>query len=97
MSFTDLGDEALRESPEGFSKGQDGSAIERVALNSSSLVSAAYNAETESLDIEFVRGPHTYTYYGVPRDVFEGLVSAESAGAFFNANIRNRFASGFGG
>ena len=90
MSFTDLGEEVLRGTG-------DQSAVERVRLNSSSIAEVAYNVETDELDVTFVRGPHVYTYYGVPRAIFEGLVSAESAGAYFNANIRNRFASGFGG
>lgn len=32
-----------------------------------------------------------YQYFGVPERVFQDLVQAESKGAYFNQNIRDRY------
>lgn len=61
------------------------------ALDSSLIASVRYSEEA-SLDIEFHSGA-TYRYFAVPRSVFESLLAADSKGAFFNRNIRNRFRS----
>jgi hypothetical protein len=43
-----------------------------------------------TLLITFTNG-RTYSYSGVPLSTYQSLVSASSAGAFFNSNIRGRF------
>lgn len=42
------------------------------------------------LEVEFVHGG-VYRYHGVPRVVFDSLMEAESLGAYFNENIRDRY------
>ena len=42
------------------------------------------------LDITFKTGMK-YRYYGVPQNIFDELINAESKGKYFGANIRNRY------
>ena len=54
---------------------------------SSALTHIAYDADSREMEIRFVTG-RTYRYLNVPPEVHEGLQSAPSKGAFFNAGIR---------
>lgn len=45
---------------------------------------------TGTLEVEFVGG-NVYTYKGVPKTLYEGLMAAESKGRYFSANIRSGF------
>jgi hypothetical protein len=62
---------------------------ERIPLQSSLVASIAYLSDA-TLEVEFCRGT-VYRYFEVPRSVFDGLLRADSAGAYFNRHIRNRF------
>ena len=42
------------------------------------------------LEIEFVSGD-VYHYFGVPSDVHEALMGAESHGEYFNEHVRDSF------
>lgn len=53
------------------------------ALKSTALKRAEYRRDTEELDLTFSSG-NTYTYYGVPEAIYEGLISAPSHGEFYN-------------
>lgn len=57
-------------------------------LSSSAISSYEYDTGTNLLVLTFAKGGGTYYYYNVPPAVFKGLISAGSAGAFFNAAIR---------
>jgi hypothetical protein len=57
---------------------------------SSTIASAGYDADTSTLYVNFVKGT-CYRYMNVPEIVFQSLVSAESAGKFFTANIQKSF------
>ena len=59
------------------------------AVESSLLTSVAYSTDT-TLELEFRSGA-IYRYFAVPPTVFQGLIAAESKGAYFNRNVRNRF------
>ena len=61
-----------------------------VSIRSTSIASADYDENTEELVIIFHNG-REYSYSGVPKDVYEGLVKASSPGAYYNAVIRNQF------
>ena len=61
----------------------------RMPVVSSLLASVAYSIDA-TLDLEFLSGA-TYRYFSVPEAVFQGLVTAESKGVYFNRNLRNRF------
>lgn len=51
---------------------------------------AAYDAGAAILCIRF-RENGSYFYFDVPEALFDGLCAAASAGAFFNAHIKDRF------
>lgn len=50
----------------------------------------AYEEAASVLAITF-RNSGKYLYHSVPRGVYEGLCSAASLGAFFNAHIKHHF------
>jgi hypothetical protein len=62
----------------------------RVDLQSSSLNAATYQDQNAFLELEFRSGA-TYRYSGVPAQVYQELLRAESKGLYFNQHIRNRF------
>ena len=55
------------------------------------LQSAGYQDQLVLLELEFRDGA-VYHYCNVPEQIFQELRGAESLGAYFNANIRHRFA-----
>jgi len=64
--------------------------VKRTPISSSVIVSAGYDGQACVLEIEFTSGK-IYQYFDVPRTRFDGLLTAESAGTYFNANIRDDF------
>ena len=50
----------------------------------------AYDARSQSLDVEFVSG-RRYRYFDVPEEMAAGFAGAFSKGRFFNARIRDRY------
>lgn len=62
---------------------------EEHAVESTALEDVAYG-QRPTLTIRFRNG-RTYEYYGVPEQLYTGLIAADSKGRFFNAHIRNRF------
>lgn len=68
--------------------------MERTSMpNSSNIASVGYDAETQTMEVEFTNG-NVYQYFDVPQPVYEELVEAESAGRFLNAQVKGvyRFA-----
>ena len=63
----------------------------RLPLESTSLASAQYDPSLHRLEIEFRNGER-YLYFQVPPRRYQGLLDANSKGAFFNRHIRNCFA-----
>jgi hypothetical protein len=61
----------------------------RTVVVSSVLASMRYSNEA-ILELEFRTGA-IYRYVAVPPAVVEGLIAAESKGAYFNRYIRNHF------
>ena len=61
----------------------------RMAVVSSLLSSMAYSIDA-TIELEFRSGA-IYRYFAVPHAVFQGLIAAESKGAYFNRHVRNRF------
>lgn len=64
--------------------------MERVSVSSSNISAIGYDADSQSLEIEFHSGA-VYSYSGVPPAEFEGFMDADSKGRYFNANIKNRY------
>ncbi len=66
------------------------------AIASSNLAAVKYDPTTETLGIKFHSGK-TYTYRKVPSDVYDGLISASSAGRYFIGNIKHSYEFNRGG
>ena len=52
------------------------------------IASAGYDGATAVLELEFSSGD-VYEYFAVPPSVHRGLLTAESAGRYFAAHIRD--------
>ena len=58
----------------------------------SSLISrAGYDPGTQVLAIQMVNSSDVYTYQDVPASIYEGLLAADSKGAYYVKNIKGRF------
>ena len=62
--------------------------MKRIPVESSSLSSVGYDSENAILEIEFKSGG-IYQYSGVPQDVYDSLMNAESKGKYFHQHIKN--------
>lgn len=65
--------------------------MERKEVTSSNIASVGYDATTQTLEVEFTSGK-VYQYANVPAKTHSELMSADSVGSFFAANIKKRFA-----
>ena len=59
-------------------------------VDSEVIHAVGYDPDISVLEIIFTDG-RIYQYRGVPREVFEGLMRAESKGHYFQENIRGEF------
>jgi len=66
--------------------------MHRVPVESSVLASIRYVRHLRLLEVEFRSGKF-YQYSDVPKQYYSELLTAESKGTYFNANIRNRFSA----
>lgn len=64
--------------------------MQRQAVTSSNLASVGYDDERQVLEVEFKSG-FVYQYEGVPKFAYSDMVSAESVGSYFNANIKPQY------
>ena len=64
--------------------------MKRQIVASSNLRSVGYDEATHTLEIEFQNG-RVYRYLEVPREVYEGLMKADSLGRYFNEYIRDDY------
>lgn len=60
------------------------------AISSSAISEISYDWSSRLLFITFHSGG-TYTFYRVPPDIYQGLISASSAGRFYHTYIRGRY------
>jgi KTSC domain len=60
-------------------------------MPSTAIRSHSYNSEAPELTITFVTG-RRYVYDDVPQDLYDRFKTASSRGAFFNREIRDRYA-----
>jgi KTSC domain len=61
-------------------------------LDSSNIAAAGYDDEGRRLVLRF-RSGSAYEYLDVDRHVFEELLTADSAGRFYNQHIKGQFTS----
>jgi len=55
---------------------------------SSQVSGFGYDPSTQVLTVSFVSTGTTYDYFGVPQNVFDEMVAAESTGSYFIRNIK---------
>ncbi|MEZ5386496.1 MAG: KTSC domain-containing protein [Prosthecobacter sp.] len=59
-------------------------------LNSSAIRAVDYDPASRRMYIWFPNnGP--YTFYGVPYHIYQGLITASSAGSYYNSRIRGQY------
>jgi len=61
--------------------------MRKTRVKSSVIAALTHNPRTEVLEVEF-HGGKTYDYLGVPRHVYESLLSSDSIGKYFNDVIK---------
>ena len=65
-------------------------AMESLDITSSAIAYAAYDEETQELQLTFNRGG-SYILQGVPQIEVDRLVNADSPGGYWNANMKGRY------
>ena len=62
-----------------------------VYVQSTALEQVAYDSQAQVLRAKFRENGRTYAYHDVPQEVYDGLLFADSLGAYFNTHIRDCF------
>lgn len=61
--------------------------MNRQPVTSSNIASIGYDADSQTLEIEFLNGG-VYQYFDVPQHVHEELMNADSHGQYLAQNIK---------
>ncbi|WP_010578759.1 KTSC domain-containing protein [Leptospira alexanderi] len=64
--------------------------MKRDSVSSSNIRSIGYDAESQTLEIEFLNGG-IYQYFDVPNSIFDGLMGAPSHGEYLAANVKGTY------
>lgn len=64
--------------------------MDRIPVNSSTIVDIGYDDSSMTLELGFKQGA-VYQYFDVPDAVYQELMRADSKGTFFHANIKNNY------
>lgn len=64
--------------------------MQRITVSSSNISSIGYDADSNTLEIEF-RSGGIYRYFGVPQTVYSGLRAASSHGSYLAQHIKDRY------
>jgi len=64
--------------------------MQRKPVSSSNIASIGYDADSNTLEIQFKNGG-IYRYYGVPQTVYAGLMAASSHGSYLAQAIKDRY------
>lgn len=64
--------------------------MERTPVTSSNISAIGYDADSQTLEVEFTNGS-VYEYSGVPPNEYEGFMDADSKGKYLHANIKDRY------
>jgi hypothetical protein len=62
-----------------------------VYVQSTAIEKVGYDPASGDLRATFRGSGKTYVYHDVPQELYDGLLFADSVGAFFNAHIRDSF------
>jgi hypothetical protein len=66
--------------------------MKHTAVSSRFILSVGYDEGSQTLELTF-SGGSTYSYAGVPRQIYEGLLEAESKGTFYSSKIKGAYLS----
>ena len=61
--------------------------MEWTTVSSSNVAAVGFDDDTGTLGVRFQSGAE-YHYPGVPRSIYEGLLTAPSVGSFFDAYVK---------
>lgn len=61
--------------------------MERQSVTSSNIASIGYDANSQTLEVEFLNGD-VYQYFDVPQHVHQELMNASSHGQYLAQNIK---------
>lgn len=64
--------------------------MRRLPVHSSVIASVGYDDRSKILEVEFLTG-FVYQYYDVPKRTHDALMTAKSAGSYFNRFIRDKY------
>lgn len=64
-----------------------------IYLHSSAIVAVEYDDRSWTLYIQFQKNSKIYSFYHVPLEIYQGLVTASSHGKFYAAYIRGRYSA----
>ncbi len=62
--------------------------MDRIPVSSSIIATVGHDAETLTLEVEFLNGS-VYQYMNVPADVYNEMIASSSAGSYLAKNIKN--------
>ncbi|WP_312930294.1 KTSC domain-containing protein [Agrobacterium cavarae] len=62
----------------------------RDPVSSSTVISIGYDADTETLEVEFASGT-IYQYYNIGSAIYEQLMQAPSKGQYINVYLKNAY------
>ncbi|MEO6148701.1 MAG: KTSC domain-containing protein [Mucilaginibacter sp.] len=65
--------------------------MKRHHVDSSALQSIGYDAEQQTLELEFRDNGGVWQYFGLPPSVYKRFIQAESLGRFFVKKIKGKF------
>lgn len=64
--------------------------MDRIQVVSSDIASIGYDEDAQTLLVEFIK-TGDYVYHGVPREIFDAFLEADSKGKFLAQNIKGQF------
>jgi len=64
--------------------------MDRQSVSSSNIASIGYDADSETLEIEFLNGG-VYQYFDVPEREYESLMAAGSHGSYLARSIKGTY------
>lgn len=65
--------------------------MKKYPVESTAMTSVGYDSAEKLLEIQFKNGGAIRQFYGVPQELFDEFMAAESLGEFFNTNIHGKF------
>lgn len=64
--------------------------MDRQPVESTNIISAGYDAESQIMEIEFKNGG-LYQYFDIPQHLFDEFLAAGSKGAFLSQTIKGNY------